>query len=284
MANNANVCMPSPVLPPGLEKAIFEIVAQVRPLSIPVLMRVAWRVKIWLEPLLYRTLLVSTDSNVVLEGHIRAPAETFIPVTHSKPPSFFRNSVRHVLFERNVPQETAESVLTVCSVPYPENTFTITHLELFDTLDDEADDFAGLALIPHLSHLSFNTGFNPVFSVLLDTCKSLQVLVILEDHPSTTEDFPGVAALAEDLRFISMTCIECIQDWHMGAHTGIDYGWRAEEFIAKRQSGEIDRLQYRIPEDETHIDCMHPRITRLEEMLADEVQAWFNLALIPQLV
>ncbi|KAJ7131272.1 hypothetical protein C8R44DRAFT_871785 [Mycena epipterygia] len=36
-----------------LERKIFELAALSRPKAIPTLMRVAWRVKLWVEPLLY---------------------------------------------------------------------------------------------------------------------------------------------------------------------------------------------------------------------------------------
>jgi hypothetical protein len=37
-----------PALPADLERAIFEIAAHARPVSIPTFMLVAWRVKTWL--------------------------------------------------------------------------------------------------------------------------------------------------------------------------------------------------------------------------------------------
>ncbi|KAF7317629.1 hypothetical protein MKEN_00850300 [Mycena kentingensis (nom. inval.)] len=51
-----------PRLPRELERAIFELAALRRPRSIPVLMLVAWRVKEWLDPILFRTLGIGPDS------------------------------------------------------------------------------------------------------------------------------------------------------------------------------------------------------------------------------
>ncbi|KAJ6539431.1 hypothetical protein B0H19DRAFT_1179052 [Mycena capillaripes] len=51
-------------LPTELERAIFEIAAPARPLSIPKFMLVAWRVTLWLEPLLYETIAVGNKSGV----------------------------------------------------------------------------------------------------------------------------------------------------------------------------------------------------------------------------
>ncbi|KAJ6538362.1 hypothetical protein DFH09DRAFT_1398713 [Mycena vulgaris] len=48
-------------LPPDLERSIFELAAlRTHRVTIPKLMRVAWRVKHWLEPLLYHTLVFGT--------------------------------------------------------------------------------------------------------------------------------------------------------------------------------------------------------------------------------
>ncbi|KAJ6574558.1 hypothetical protein B0H19DRAFT_1254249 [Mycena capillaripes] len=51
----------SPPLPPELERKIFEICTYAQPVSIPNLMLVAARVKEWLEPLLYVTIVVEGD-------------------------------------------------------------------------------------------------------------------------------------------------------------------------------------------------------------------------------
>ncbi|KAJ7183011.1 hypothetical protein C8R43DRAFT_18519 [Mycena crocata] len=279
-----------PVFPPELERTIFEIRARAWPLSIPELMLVAHRVKIWLEPLLYRT-VVMTDGEDVIEGHIGALMKGFMPVIQSKPPSFFKDSVHHLLLAASTPLEVANSVIAVCSgvedlwinidgpdlttigslplkrfyghlmqqliggrINFMQRIFSqITHLEVFDLVSaNELEAWYGLALIPHLTHLSFNwTNPLPLFPVLLDSCKSLQVLVLLEEHHADGSNRDLVSALSEDPRFVSMACENCILDWQMGAHTGIDYWWRAEEFIAKRRLGEINCLRYRIPEDES---------------------------------
>ncbi|KAJ7127249.1 hypothetical protein C8R43DRAFT_699744 [Mycena crocata] len=281
----------SPVFPPELERVIFEITAQDRPLSIPALMLVGKRVKFWLEPLLYRTIVLA-DPATVCEGYIAAKWQAFTAVIQSKPPPFFRDSVRHLLLSSSVPPEAAALILVACSgvedlsiqtrftipnlltfisslpkrlycnlteiFPSPwEMDFThrlfsqITHIAITEYVEDELDIWRGLALIPHLSHLSFTwTLYLPLFPVLLHTCKSLKVLVVVdEDLGGSIED--SVADLAEDPRFISMPAhIDCIQDWQNGVHTGVDDWSMAEDFIAKRRSGEIDRLQYRISEEE----------------------------------
>ncbi|KAJ7622098.1 hypothetical protein FB45DRAFT_121814 [Roridomyces roridus] len=60
-----------PSLPPELERDLFELAAYTRPRSIPKLMLVAWRVKAWVEPLLYCFFLFS-EGRLGLHG-----AETY---------------------------------------------------------------------------------------------------------------------------------------------------------------------------------------------------------------
>ncbi|KAJ7641953.1 hypothetical protein FB45DRAFT_901413 [Roridomyces roridus] len=60
----------SPMLPPELEKAVFQQAAYESPHSIPTMMRVAWRFKIWLEPMLYNIMtMLGTRSQHPLRGY-----------------------------------------------------------------------------------------------------------------------------------------------------------------------------------------------------------------------
>ncbi|KAJ7890761.1 hypothetical protein B0H13DRAFT_1719908 [Mycena leptocephala] len=103
-------------LPPELERKIFETAVHARPLCIPDLMLVAWRVKEWVEPLLYRTLIFgSFYDQWTLGGHPLANAETLVSVIHcgSKPASFFADTVRHLLMTDYTPLSAV--ILSVCS-------------------------------------------------------------------------------------------------------------------------------------------------------------------------
>ncbi|KAJ7832485.1 hypothetical protein B0H13DRAFT_2370920 [Mycena leptocephala] len=72
-----------PSLRLDLERQIFETAALSRPVSIPNMMRVAWRVKV--EPLLYRTLCFSADN---IDGIPRCTLDTFFDIVHRKPAPF----------------------------------------------------------------------------------------------------------------------------------------------------------------------------------------------------
>ncbi|KAJ7670088.1 hypothetical protein DFH06DRAFT_1293979 [Mycena polygramma] len=91
-----------PAFSADLERLIFEDTALLWPRAIPRLMLVAWRVKLWVEPLLYRTILVidsPSDRVHCNEGgtHPRAmESSVLLSLLQTRPASFFRDSVRHL--------------------------------------------------------------------------------------------------------------------------------------------------------------------------------------------
>jgi hypothetical protein len=122
----------------------------------------------------------------------------------------------------------------------------ITHLELFDGFNQHPEkpehrmDWTGLGALPHLTHLALdNEDLIPICISILETYKSLRALLILafipENPPSELE------ILAADPRFVMTPVTDYLEDWQRGALTGMDYWARADAFIAKRISGEIDR-------------------------------------------
>ncbi|KAJ6564485.1 hypothetical protein B0H19DRAFT_79022 [Mycena capillaripes] len=90
MLSVMNPGSPAPIHPEDLEREIFEISAHSQPVFILTLMLVARRVKIWLEPLLYRTIVLDHP----LEGHPIHSWDTLFPILESKPASFFHHAVR----------------------------------------------------------------------------------------------------------------------------------------------------------------------------------------------
>ncbi|KAJ7112706.1 hypothetical protein C8R44DRAFT_882459 [Mycena epipterygia] len=270
----------APILPPELERPIFEIAALSRPKAIPDLMRVAWRVKHWwgfsVEPLLYRTLVVKASPETT-DLFPSCTAETFMQIACTQKVSFLRDSVRNLRVYSLVP-EHARTVLSTCTnvknlhicvrggpaqhafpafdtmplrhlycdglaefcdvtafEPFLHPSFhQITHLEL----DSFAGSLNGLLELPRLTHLALSRT-RPINACpqILATLTSLRVLVIL--CPPAARHHHVLAILAEDPRFVMM--MPHAHDWQVGILTGIDYCLRAEQFIAKRMSGEIDR-------------------------------------------
>ncbi|KAJ7266460.1 hypothetical protein B0H12DRAFT_161387 [Mycena haematopus] len=286
-----------PALPVELERAIFEIAAISRPRAIPKFMLVALRVKIWVEPLLYRTLLL--DSPRLSLGDKNSPVRIecghLISLIHSKPSNFFRDSVRNLCLAHDLAeQETI--VLSTCSTienlwlsrqttvkmidfnlplkqlhctvegmfPSSQVDFThrifssITHLEIFDgpkSIDTEV--WSALTRIPHLTHLAFNDPrFLPLCLALLPTWESLRaLLLVLDTEMDIALDNYDATDLAQDRRFVVSVCVNYLRDWIKGIQTGCDYWSRAEDFIAKRKSGEIDPLIYCISSSEDDEDA-----------------------------
>ncbi|KAJ7461189.1 hypothetical protein FB451DRAFT_1405047 [Mycena latifolia] len=86
-----------PALPLDLERHIFEITALSRPVLIPRLMLVAWRVKEWAEPLLYRTITTSDASRIVHdENYPLLTSAAMLLALEKKPATFFRDAVRNL--------------------------------------------------------------------------------------------------------------------------------------------------------------------------------------------
>ncbi|KAJ7065447.1 hypothetical protein C8F01DRAFT_1125636 [Mycena amicta] len=138
--------VPALTLPPELERIIFELAATELPKSIPTLSLVACRVKEWLNPILFRTLVITSSntdhfSHVFLSCHI----DVFQAIVLQNPP-LFKNTVRNVIF-LDLSRQEQEIVFAAC--PNLENICIdsnagVRHLQ----------SGAALARLEHLSHLS----------------------------------------------------------------------------------------------------------------------------------
>ncbi|KAJ6564449.1 hypothetical protein B0H19DRAFT_1374774 [Mycena capillaripes] len=282
------------ILPEDLEREIFEISAHSRPVFIPTLMLVARRVKIWVEPLLYRTIVLQTAEDQ-LEGYPTHSWDTLSIILKSTPASFFLHAVRNLylmasdrhkmllthcraienLWIGGSPIELPEIFPLIedlplqqlyCNLTYlfgPQRQIDFTHqlfariarLEVFDHRNSfNSTIWGNLAIIPHLTHLAFNEPISiAMWLSLLRGCHSLRVFVVLGQFLARAkiDGHQDKEELVKEPRFVVMDCDQSTQDWQMGAHLGIDYWSRAEDFIAKRRSGEIDPLRYWVEEDES---------------------------------
>ncbi|KAJ7670067.1 hypothetical protein DFH06DRAFT_1179928 [Mycena polygramma] len=278
-----------PTLPADMERLIFETAAILWPRLIPTLMLVACRVKLWVEPILYRTLIVATSLSD-LEERIQEETPPFIiessvllPLIHTKSPSFFKGCVRHLLLAQMTVKDAAV-ILSACSnvqnlwlqvwapaiIPqltlplkrlhswlsalfgagHPDFTHrmfaSITHLEIFDTaVDIDKRVWSALTLLPSLTHLVVHNDdeYLPMGFSLLRPLTSLRVIVLLlerADWEVGVPDFCDVPELAQDPRFVIIRCPMQLDEWILGAQNGRDYWLRAEDFIAKRTSRELD--------------------------------------------
>jgi len=251
-------------------------------------MLVAWRVKEWLEPLLYHTIGASEVHSI--EGHPRFTEQILSTVLRSKPPAFFRNSVRHLLLH-GFQEPFITLVLSICTgvenlrafyaseplvhlstIPFPLKRLCtqfvpifiqvpptsplfarLTHLELFEPPTDIVV-CATLALLPRLTHLAFNDYLTEIpvscYLSVLQNCKFLTVLISLRrpSHASYHESYED--DVSKDARFVVIVSHgSWFNDWQMEVLNGEGYWSQADAFIAKRRSGEIDAGEYRMNRD-----------------------------------
>ncbi|KAJ7923595.1 hypothetical protein B0H13DRAFT_1602381 [Mycena leptocephala] len=112
-----------PVLPAELEREVFETAALIYPEIIPTLLRVARRVHIWIEPLLFRVLrVVSANRDMVLT------------LLNSRPPEFC-HAVRHLGLEDGCSLDEGRQLLSLCKnvINFSSNYF-FTHPTLLPIL------------------------------------------------------------------------------------------------------------------------------------------------------
>ncbi|KAJ7136372.1 hypothetical protein C8R43DRAFT_1132526 [Mycena crocata] len=145
------------VLPFELERQIFELAARNRPVSIPTLMQVAWRVKTWVEPMLYRTMVVLNSYKLPADGHLSVDKDTFVNLTRTKAAELL--TVQNLLLDY-VGDE--KSILRACPA--------VKHLWMRRDLHSERSDSSNLlSLLGELPlsrlHCNIATLFRPLTSL-----------------------------------------------------------------------------------------------------------------------
>ncbi|KAJ7626116.1 hypothetical protein FB45DRAFT_75441 [Roridomyces roridus] len=106
-----------PLLPPELERYVFEIAVLHHPQCMRRLLPVARRVRIWIEPILYRSL---TIYGIRTELDLQDPPFRYLMrsaerLLTSKPASFFQATVRQICFPEFTHVDRIIDILSVCS-------------------------------------------------------------------------------------------------------------------------------------------------------------------------
>ncbi|KAJ7620192.1 hypothetical protein FB45DRAFT_1094223 [Roridomyces roridus] len=264
-----------PVFPPELERSIFEICASEHPTFAHNLLLVAWRVKEWIEAILYRTIVVGHPS-----PHERiyplVTYETLSSLIRTRSPEFLRDSVKNLLFSFSIEFSGDDTkLLSTCSrlenlwfvsrdtldlsahdpstlkrlyiydfpTGTPPSVFTaLTHLELMGWKDAANPSLlcTSIANLPSLTHLAFSQNVSaPTFLPILQSCASLLVLISFDSDLEDVE----ISSLQRDVRFVLYRDVEWLRDWEVGVQSGVDYWYRAERFVRKRQRGEVNLRQ-----------------------------------------
>ncbi|KAJ7485199.1 hypothetical protein B0H11DRAFT_2231396 [Mycena galericulata] len=201
-------------LPPELERGIFEIAAFIHPSCMPALILVAQRVKIWIEPLLYRVLCIGPKPLDSEEIWVTNSRQRIRHLMEGRRVALFHDHVRHLCLNLSGTVFLDDIVLRVCDATInihlsggnsqlllhleklplqrlsvnlkylfslPDFTHplfaTITHLSL-DNPYYHWPQMSSLTQMPCLTHLSFNEILLPetTYENALRDCKSLEVL------------------------------------------------------------------------------------------------------------
>ncbi|KAJ7930882.1 hypothetical protein B0H13DRAFT_2530801 [Mycena leptocephala] len=234
----------SPILPLELEREIFEICAISRPVSIPNLMLVAQRVKEWTEPLLFRTVIIGPDQFSKGSSFPICTPDTLVSAIRTKPPSFFHNAVRNLLFYNSHRPQIMATILSAhtgvenlwllfigdACMPliaaytlkhlhtasyealfraFPPATHQffsrLTHLELRGPPDDTNVTSAAITALPQLTHLSFTApSFILVCPQLLQSSPHLRVLACRNKPEADSLVQSSAPQLAQDVRFVTV--------------------------------------------------------------------------------
>ncbi|KAJ7255626.1 hypothetical protein C8J57DRAFT_1345311 [Mycena rebaudengoi] len=265
-----------PSFPLELEREIFEIAATHHPETMPTLLLVAQRVLQWIEPLLYRTLVVGGRTLVL--GRITARRLDPANLLHLQPAKLkhiqhllvwhYRSALLPVLplcghVERLGLRSDDPSMLTALEAMPPAlqhlsfiNSFTLdaidpsrplyrtlTHLDMFAWTRQKLD--FQFAQLPALTHLGMHGArLPPFFFDLLHSCPRLHVLVSRIWFWSSWNRMQAHQPLDADPRFVMMfteaSINHFVQDWTLSAQGGKDLWARAELFIDKCRRGEIE--------------------------------------------
>ncbi|KAJ7112710.1 hypothetical protein C8R44DRAFT_985098 [Mycena epipterygia] len=268
-----------PAFPPELEREIFEITALLHRGTIPILLQVARRVLVWIEPLLYRVVRVRDFRPYSDLAH------ALLRATTTKTPSFLHDAVRHVFLESNTlwsPEETiiilkfctgvVNLAITDCTDPagilaqlaqmqlqrlacclpslFAENAIdmrhplfsSITHLDIFDTIEEGDTICPQIPAIPSLTHLGLHCEIPwATIATLLTECPRLELLVnrwpwYMQQAHAQAQNVPF-----HDMRFVIQLYNQYINEWEADARGLRPNFWSlADDFVARKRSGLVD--------------------------------------------
>ncbi|KAJ6564619.1 hypothetical protein B0H19DRAFT_81045 [Mycena capillaripes] len=267
--------MHTPVFPLELEREIFTTAAIIHEDTILTLLRVAHRVWVWIEPLLYRTLVFSPGTTRTIRDGRYSPSA--LRMIQKKSPTFIHKNVRHLMCTDEFPETAICVLLSLCTgvqnlvlwnltppmLPFLSSLrLTYLTLPLWDSTPlDHATKSSFVALthlrvrnysrnfnfpwinsLPSLTHLCVENPMHhdrPFIHNLLQRNEKLQVLVCT--LPSIT--FPGASdgVWIDDERIVMMRLDserydpQYERDWKLGRAGGRDFWVHAEEFLAKKR-------------------------------------------------
>ncbi|KAJ6492234.1 hypothetical protein C8R45DRAFT_990696 [Mycena sanguinolenta] len=187
-----------PILPPELEREIFELAAampnywtkqHVGDMAL-ILPQVCRRTQSWIEPLIYERIAFSKSTMDQLEHRL----QLFLETVNSRPPSFFAANVKYLYFDPSVQLPIIQRVLGVCA--------GIVSLGCQHPYDTLADSLLPLPLRRlFLSKLALPTELPPWTASLTHLGLSDAVP---NNHPQIFKTFPALTHLAVDFNAVNL--------------------------------------------------------------------------------
>ncbi|KAJ7501929.1 hypothetical protein B0H11DRAFT_690600 [Mycena galericulata] len=265
--------------PFDIEREIFETAALRDPKLIPTLLRLSHRVHTWIEPLLYRVLILLESTS----------EKSLLSIAEAKSASFLKTAVRHVstslldhstsksllrkstgILNLHLPGGLSRGMLDdlaethIRKLAFSPTNFSdlppldhpvflsLTHLDLYViSFDEDAllwEKWSSLASLPELTHLCFSDLLSDaILPQVIVECPRLLVIVTAYwylDFPDEAKVF-AEALTVTDPRVVVMAITEnYIVDWERGAREGIDFWVPAEDFVNRKRRGEVESTCY----------------------------------------
>ncbi|TFK61899.1 hypothetical protein BDN72DRAFT_882943 [Pluteus cervinus] len=238
-----------PRLPPELERIIFEICASSQMKSAVVLVRVAKRVHVWIQPVLYRVVIkaeaklppkyhTTSSLSVISYGPFVRHLLLGYSVSNTETIKFLSscNHLRNLaLWTPNIgphcldwldemPLERLSTNLSRLFTDLTPTTFLrpffsqITHLEITNTCSGW-EKWCGLSILPSLTHLALDFFFDPeVVEGCLIHCQKLKLLVLVYDSDTImSSNLIGVLSVVRDPRVVPHCMVREELKWEQSA-------------------------------------------------------------------
>ncbi|KAJ6468523.1 hypothetical protein C8R47DRAFT_1223322 [Mycena vitilis] len=257
-----------PLLPVELEREIFEWAALLHARSIPTFLRVARRVQIWLEPLLYRVICVDMP-RIGYHGSFTPGIPSLLNAIKSKPAALF-GAVRH-LFLCNVSLEDGIAVLQACpglvdlvvlycvSDPAILPILAGMRIQQLSVLLEEIGHLSPDFTHPAFAHITHLNVMDELIDAMAQVCEEIPTLPALThmaiDYqvpwgiwPETERTSYEAAQIPyeHDVRFVVGICnwATYSEDWEACARSHSNFWSLADEFVAAKRAGAIEATRY----------------------------------------
>ncbi|KAJ6558725.1 hypothetical protein B0H10DRAFT_2227459 [Mycena sp. CBHHK59/15] len=142
-------------------------------------------------------------------------------------------------------------------------THLIIHREYANPDNEGWQQWSHLGSLPALTHLCFSENISSfILSHVLSHCARLHVFVTIwitmwYAHGRQTAEAFSEALTITDSRVVLMVVADYNADWEVGTQGGDDFWARADEFVARKQRGEIKTTCYFLDDTDDN-DVDHP--------------------------